>query len=86
MDRNDVFTSVSLLIDVLNSQTDFISRRTTDFVLITFIQSLLLTNEQKEDLMELLKEKYKMGGRKETQIVLNRVIDIIEEGDIRRWH
>lgn len=86
VDGNDVFTSVSLLIDVLNSQTDFISRRTTDFVLITFIQSLLLTNEQKEDLMELLEEKYKMGGRKETQIVLNRVIDIIEEGDIRRWH
>lgn len=41
----DTFSSVSLLIDSMVSQSDAISRQAADFALITFVQSLQLTDE-----------------------------------------
>lgn len=40
----DIFSSISLLIDSLVIQTDANSKQVADFALITFVQSLNLTD------------------------------------------
>ena len=54
----DTFSSLSLLIDSIAIQQDSISKQTADFALVTFAQSLKLTENQKKELIELLNEKY----------------------------
>ena len=53
----DTFSSLSLLIDSIAIQQDSISKQTADFALVTFAQSLKLTENQKKELIELLNEK-----------------------------
>lgn len=83
----DTFSSISLLIDSLVTQKDFISKQAADFALITFIQSLQLTNEQKLELSDLLEEKYKVSDIKAIDSILYRVNSIlcksmIESGEL----
>ncbi len=70
---NDTFSSISLLIDSLNIQPDYISKQTADFALITFIQNLKLTIEQQEELKDLLRRKYLVSDIKKIDIILNRI-------------
>lgn len=74
---NDVFSTISLLIDSLNMQTDVCDKRAADFALITFLQNLKLTKEQKDELMEILYEKY--SGR---HIILKRIEDTVKMNNL----
>lgn len=78
----DTFSSISLLIDSLTTQKDAISRQTADFALVTFAQSLKLTDEQKADLTELLDEKYKVTSIKRIDDILYRVKAALREKSI----
>lgn len=77
----DTFFSISLLIDSIAVQTDGISRQTADFALVTFTQSLKLTGEQKEELINLLDEKYLVSDIKSIDEILYRVkSSLLEDG------
>lgn len=77
----DTFSSISLLIDSIAVQTDSISRQTADFALVTFTQSLKLTGEQKEELINLLDEKYLVSDIKSIDEILYRVkSSLLEDG------
>ena len=78
----DTFSSVSLLIDSMVSQPDAISRLAADFALITFVQSLQLTDEQKKELVELLNEKYMVTSIRGIDDILYRVKTALGNDDI----
>jgi hypothetical protein len=69
----DIFSSISLLIDSLCIQKDFISKSVADFAIVTFIQSLKLTPEQQAELKTLLDKKYLTSGIEGIQLILHRV-------------
>lgn len=71
----DTFSSISILIDSLCAQPDYISRQAADFALVTFVQSLKLTSEQQEDLKRLLDTKYMVSDIKRIDIILQRIKD-----------
>ena len=60
----DIFSSISLLIDSLVIQTDANSKQVADFALITFVQSLNLTDNQRHELISLLDDKYRSEERR----------------------
>lgn len=70
---NDTFSSISLLIDSLCIQPDYISKSAADSALITFVQTLKLTKEQQADLIDLLNKKYKVTSIKGIDLILNRI-------------
>ena len=78
----DTFSSVSLLIDSMVLQSDAISRQAADFALITFVQSLQLTDEQKKELVELLNEKYMVTSIRGIDDILYRVKTALGNDDI----
>lgn len=78
----DTFSSISLLIDSMVSQSDAISRQAADFALITFAQSLQLTDEQKKELVELLNEKYMVTSIRGIDDILYRVKTALGNDDI----
>lgn len=82
----DTFSSISLLIDSIAVQTGSISKQTADFALVTFVQSLKLTDEQKTDLIGLLDEKYKVSDIKSIDYILYRVKSALNEDDDIRYN
>ena len=82
----DTFSSISLLIDSIAVQTSGISKQTADFALVTFVQSLKLTDEQKTDLIGLLDEKYKVSDIKSIDYILYRVKSALNEDDDIRYN
>lgn len=58
----DIFSAISLLIDSLVIQTDANSKQVADFALITFVQSLNLTDNQRHELISLLDDKYRVSS------------------------
>lgn len=58
----DIFSFISLLIDSLVIQTDANSKQVADFALITFVQSLNLTDNQGHELISLLDDKYRVSS------------------------
>lgn len=70
---NDTFSSISLLIDSLCIQNDYNSKTVADMALITFAQTLCLTEEQKKDLISLLEQKFKVTSIKRIDLILERV-------------
>ena len=58
----DIFSSISLLIDSLVIQTDANSKQVADFALITFVQSLNLTDNQRHEVISLLDDKYRVSS------------------------
>ena len=58
----DIFSSILLLIDSLVIQTDANSKQVADFALITFVQSLNLTDNQRHELISLLDDKYRVSS------------------------
>ena len=71
----DTFSSISILIDSLCAQPDYISRQAADFALVTFVQTLKLTAEQQEELKGLLDTKYMVSDIKRIDIILQRIKD-----------
>lgn len=69
----DTFSSVSLLIDSLSVQKDRESKKVADFALVTFVQNLLLTDEQKDELIELLEQKFLVTSIRGIDLILNRI-------------
>lgn len=69
----DTFSSISLLVDSLNIQSDYISKSVADFALVTFVQNLKLTNEQQSDLKELLDKKYMVSDIRKIDLILDRI-------------
>lgn len=69
----DTFSSISLLIDSLNIQTDYISKSAADFTLVTFVQNLKLTKDEQKELKNLLDTKYKVSDIKKIDLILTRV-------------
>ena len=58
----DIFSFISLLIDSLVIQTDANSKQVADFALITFVQSLNLTDNQRHELISLSDDKYRVSS------------------------
>lgn len=56
-------------------QHDYISKQAADFALVTFVQSLKLTEEQQEELKALLDTKYMVSDIKRIDIILQRIKD-----------
>ena len=69
----DTFSSISLLIDSLCVQHDYISKSVADSALVTFVQTLKLTNEQKKELNDLLDKKYMVTSIKGIDLILTRI-------------
>lgn len=83
----DTISSISLLIDSLRAQNDAASRAAADFALVTFSQSLTLTESQVEQIIDILTEHYAVTADKNTDCVLTRVKDnlqlhIVKEIDV----
>ena len=72
---NDTFSSISLLIDSIIVQKDSISRATADFAMCTFVQNLQLTEEQRNDLMQLLEKRFRVISIKKIDVILERIRD-----------
>lgn len=69
----DTFSSISILIDSLCIQNDYVSKAAADLALVTFVQNLKLTTEQQEELKALLFDKYKVSDIKKIDLILQRV-------------
>lgn len=69
----DTFSSLSLLIDSLCIQRDYVSKSVADSALVTFAQNLQLTEEQQKELKNLLQEKYSVTSIKQIDLILTRI-------------
>lgn len=69
----DTFSSISILIDSLCVQKDMVSRSLADFALVTFVQNLKLTQEQQQELLELLEEKFHVTSIRGIDLILARI-------------
>lgn len=67
------FETFSLLIDSLCIQHDVISKATADFALIEYAHSLMLTAENKKDLLQLLQERYQVSSIRAMPEILERI-------------
>jgi hypothetical protein len=70
---NDTFSSISLLIDSLDAQHDYNSKAVADCALVTFVQNLKLTEEQQNELKDLLDKKYLVSNIKKIDLILDRI-------------
>ena len=50
-----------------------ISKSLADFALVTFVQNLKLTDEQRQELMSLLEEKFRVTSIRGIDLILMRV-------------
>lgn len=69
----DTFSTLSLLVDNLFVQSDTMSRSAADFALTTYAQSLVLTEEQRQSLCDLLEERYRISADRKMPLVLERI-------------
>lgn len=73
----DTFSSISILIDSLGIQKDVVGRAVADSALLTFVQNLQLSQGQKEELTDLLKEKFTVTGIRHIDLILDRITENI---------
>ena len=74
----DTISSLSLLIDSLRAQNDATSRAVADFALVTFSQSLTLTEGQVKQIIDILTERYEVTADKNMDCILTRVKDNLQ--------
>lgn len=72
---NTVFSNISLLIDNIAIQHGVIGRKTADFALVTYVDHLLIDEEQAYELIALLREKYSVSSQKNIGVILDRIED-----------
>ncbi|RKI35947.1 hypothetical protein D7V96_26425, partial [bacterium D16-59] len=74
----DTFSSISILVDSLGVQKNVVGRAVADSALvITFVQNLQLSQGQKEELTDLLKEKFTVTGIRHIDLILDRITENI---------
>ena len=69
----DSFSSVSLLIDSLRGQSDPFSKKAADFALMTYIINLKLNADDRDEILNLLDDKYKISNIKKMPEILGMV-------------
>ncbi len=75
---NSVFSNISLLIDNMAMQKGIIGKRVADFALITYAEHLLLDEEQTQELIALLDERYRVRSQRGIEVILERMKDCIQ--------
>lgn len=60
---NTVFSNISLLIDNLALQKSTIGKKAAYFALVTYVEHLILDDDQAIELIGLLDEKYKVKSQ-----------------------
>lgn len=78
---NSVFSNISVLIDNMSVQNSPLHKASAFFALETYASHLMLTSEQKSELIELIREKYTVACQKDISAVTNMIIDIIDNLD-----
>ncbi|MCR4798502.1 MAG: helix-turn-helix domain-containing protein [Lachnospiraceae bacterium] len=69
----DVFSNISLLIDSLLIQSDYISKQVADAALCIYCGSLELLEKEKEELLLTLKERFSVNSIRSLPQILERV-------------
>ena len=69
----DTFSSISLLIDNVSIQKDRISKDVAISMLEIFVSSLKLSYEQRDELFDLINEKYSVTSIKNISILIDRI-------------
>lgn len=77
---NNIFSNISLLVDNMAIQKSIIGKKAADFALITYAEHLILTEEQKKELTELLNERYQVSSSKNIGLILQRIEDAVWRG------
>lgn len=70
---NDAFSNISLMIDSLLIQNDYVSRQIADSALCIYCNSLQLTNSDRKELLDTLRERFKVNSVKALPQILERV-------------
>ena len=70
---NDIFSNISLLIDSLIIQKNIYSKQIADTALCIYCSTLNLLEADKKDLIETLKERYKVNSVKALPQIIERV-------------
>lgn len=69
----DTFSNISLLIDSICIQKSYIGKAESDLALITYVRNIKLTKSQKDELVNLLKQKFVVTRIKGIDLILKRV-------------
>ena len=72
---NTIFSNITLLIDNLEIQRGQTSKIAASFALTTYIDYLYLTEDQAEELISLLHEKYSVTSSRNIESIIDRVTD-----------
>lgn len=78
---NSVFSNISVLIDNMSVQNSPLHKASASFALVTYASHLMLTSEQKSELIELIRDKYTVACQKDISAVTDMIIDIIDNLD-----
>lgn len=78
---NSVFSNISVLIDNMSVQNSPLHKASASFALETYVSHLILTSEQKSELIELIRDKYTVACQKDISAVTDMIIDIIDNLD-----
>ena len=76
---NTVFSNISLLVDNMTASLNPLHTQSAGFALMTYINSLIMTADQKTELINLIHEKYFVSSQKGIEDVTNMLIDIIQD-------
>lgn len=72
---NSVFSNISLLIDNMAVQKGVIGKKVADFALVTYVEHLLLDENQAQELIALLDERYRVKSQRGIEVILQRIKD-----------
>jgi len=70
---NDAFSNISLMIDSLLIQNDYASRQIADSALCIYCNSLQLTKSDRKELLDTLRERFKVNSVKALPQIIERV-------------
>lgn len=82
---NSVFSNISVLIDNMSSQDGKVHKISAAFALETYVSHLILTADQKKELISLIQDKYSASSQKDLAIVINMLVDIIHDLDTESY-
>ena len=74
----DIFSNLSLLIDSELIQDNLPSIRAADFAICTYAEHIVLTQQQKDELLSLLRDKFAVSSSKKIECIINRVSDYLK--------
>ena len=74
----DTFSTLSILIDSSLIQNDVVGKKLADFTIITFLTNLKLTTSERDNLIYLINERYKVYDYFKIEALKNRIIDTID--------